>query len=409
MRGNEDMPRRTIEALEEQVRDAFRAATSTITAEDLPPRPAPARNSRAAQAARGLWVWAPRVRARALVPVLAAASVTVIAVTAAVVGPRLLNGAPGGATATPATGPLAGAPRFFAGITIHPVEKVPVPTVVKIYRFATGRPLAEAVTVPASQKIQSVSRLGNDRTFVVAAVDDKACVTHFLKFSINAAGQLGSATPLSVPSISGAAEELTSSADGKVLAFLLSPCKPGDMQVAAIHLATGQVSRWRSPTVPGSPSLTADGSVLGFVASRTIRAQKNLAWTIRTDAPAGPLFKRARTVLDLATGMDEAVLSPSGTQLYVETLLGSGRGPVVLNLYRTSTGSLIRQITRLGPGGSELAIIKLSLDAAGRHLLAEGFLHGPRVKAFDLRTGRYITLSVPDLAAHGGGLTTLAW
>jgi hypothetical protein len=280
---------------------------------------------------------------------------------------------------------------------------------VKIYRSGSGRPVPGVkLTVPALQQIQAVSRLGNDRTFVAAAYDRKACVTHFTRFSVSAAGQIQRAAPLSVPSISGDVEQLASSADGKVLGFFLSACKPG-LQVVAIHLATGQISRWRNASVGGSPSLTADGSVLGFVSCLAVSAGKIFAWTIRTDAPAGPLFKRARTVLDLATGMDEAVLSPSGTQLYVETLLGSGRGPVVLNLYRTSTGSLIRQITRLGPGGSELAIIKLSLDAAGRHLLAEGFLHGPRVKAFDLRTGRYITLSVPDLAAHGGGLTTLAW
>jgi hypothetical protein len=98
-----------------------------------------------------------------------------------------------------------------------------------------------------------------------------------------------------MPRISGAVEELTSSADGKVLGFILSPCKGHSLQVAAIHLATGQVNRWRYQSIAGSPSLTADGSVLGIVAMRTMRARQDATWTIRTDAP--PPFFKLRKVL----------------------------------------------------------------------------------------------------------------
>jgi hypothetical protein len=178
--------------------------------------------------------------------------------------------------------------------------------------------------------------------------------------------------------------------------------------VVAIHLATRQISRWRNASVGGSPSLTADGSVLGFVSGRTLRSQSTFAWTIRTDAPAGPLFKHARKVLGLPTNVDNAILSPSGAQLYAETQLGSSRGPLILNLYRTSTGSLIRQVARLGPGGQQLSLAALTLDVAARHMLAYGFLDGSLVKVFDLRTGRHLALSVPHLAIDGA-LGTLAW
>jgi hypothetical protein len=406
MKRDDNLPAQAMEATEAQIRDAFGAAAGTITAGDLPPRPAPARNSRAARAAWSLRARAPRVRVRALIPVSAAASVTAIAVTAAVVVPGLLNGTPGGALANPAA-----TPRFFAGLTVDRTATGtgPVVTVVKIYRSATGRPVASAkLTVPASQQIQSVSRLGNDRTFVAAAFDRKACVTHFTRFSVSAAGQIQRTTPLSVPRISGDVEQLASSADGKVLAFFLSGCKPPGLQVVAIHLATGQISRWRNASVGGSPSLTADGSVLGFVSGRTIRSQETFAWTIRTDAPAGPLFKRARKVLDLPTNVDDAILSPSGTQLYAETQSGSSRGPLVLNLYRTSTGSLIRQVAHLGPGGQQLSLASLTLDTSARHLLAYGFFDYSLVKAFDLRTGRHFSLSVAHLAIDGA-LSTLAW
>jgi hypothetical protein len=68
--------------------------------------------------------------------------------------------------------------------------------VVKIYRSATGRPVPGAeLTVPAGQQIQSVSKLGNDHTFVAAAFGKKACLTRFLTFSVSAAGQLHRTTP----------------------------------------------------------------------------------------------------------------------------------------------------------------------------------------------------------------------
>ena len=405
MKRDGSLPAQVMEATEAQVRDAFTAAASTITAGDLPPRPAPARNSRASRGVWSLRAWAPRARVRALVPAAAAASVTAVAVTAAVVVPGLLDGTPSGVLASPAA-----APRFFAAIAAdrtatgtHPV------TVVKIYRSGTGRPVPGVkLTVPAPQQIQAVSRLGNDRTFVAAAFDRKTCVTHFTGFSLGPAGQIQRVSSLSVPRISGNVGQLAGSADGKVLAFTSLGCRPpGGLQIGAIHLATGQVSRWRDPSgTVGSPSLTADGSVLGFVAGGT--GPKLVAWTIRTDAPAGSFLKTARKVLDLPEDVGNVILSPSGAQIYAETQLGSIQGPVFLDLYRTSTGSLIRQIARLSPGGKKLSIPWLALDRPGRHMLAYLFFDRSRVEAFDLRTGRHFSLSVPHLA-HTTGFTTLAW
>lgn len=407
MKRDDSLPAQVMEAMEAQVRDAFGAAAGTITAGDLPPRPAPARNSRASRPVWSLRAWAPRARVRSLVPVAAAASVTAIAVTAAVVVPGLLDGTPSGSLADPAV-----APRFFAALTDRTATGTGGVVTVKIYRSGTGRPVPGAeLTVPASQQIQAVSRLGNDRTFVAAAYDRKACVTHFTRFSVSAAGQLQRVTPLSVPRIRGYVGQLVSSADGKVLGFFLTGCGPLGLQIGVIHLATGQVSRWRDPTPGGSPSLSADGSVLGFVSPPPDPAVKKFvefAWTIRTDAPAGPLFKSARKVLDLPGDVDNAILSPSGAQMYAETQLGSSRGPVLLNLYRLSTGSLIRQIARLSPGGRKLSLPLLTLDRSGRHMLTYQFYDRSLVRAFDLRTGRRFSLSVPHLA-YIPNLSTLAW
>jgi len=405
MKRDHGLPAQTAEAMEAQVRDAFAAAAGTITAGDLPPRPTPARNSRASRSVWSLRAWAPRARVRALVPVAAAASVTAIAVTAAVVVPGLLDGTPSGSLADPAA-----APRFFVALTAdRTATGTPPVTVVKIYRSGSGRPVPGAkLTVPASQQLQAVSRLGNDRTFVAAAFDRKACVTHFTRFSVSAAGQLQRVTPLSVPRISGDVGQLAGSADGKVLAFTLDGCGPRGLQLGAIHLATGQVSRWRDPLPYASPSLSADGSVLGFVSPGPGSAGKNLVWTIRTDAPAGPIFKSARKVLELPEGVGYSILSPSGTQIYAEAQLGSSEGPVVLNVYRTSTGSLIRQVARLSPGGKKQSTPWLALDRSGRHMLAYLFFDRSRVEAFDLRTGRHFSLSVPQLAPITG-FSTIAW
>ena len=96
-------------AMEERVRDAFGAAAQTVTAEDLPGPPAPAGRS---GSARGLRAWTPRARMHALVPIAAAACVTVIVVTATLVVPKLLAGPSAGR----AGGALTGPPRFFAGV-----------------------------------------------------------------------------------------------------------------------------------------------------------------------------------------------------------------------------------------------------------------------------------------------------
>jgi hypothetical protein len=407
--------------MEERVRDAFGAAAETITALDLPPRPDPARKSGAART-RPAWVlpaWAVGFRGRALFPVAAAAAVTAIAVAAAVVTPGLLSGSPGGAPAQTAGG-LSGAPPFFAGIVSeasgHPhlgkrIGKTNLRrcrgctfvNVVKIFSSATGMP-AGAIKSPASQIFESLSRLGDDQTFVAASYDRSACVTHLWKFTIDAAGKPSALTPLSVPQLSGSPEELTSSADGKVLAFSLSGCQPNDLQIGVIHLTTGQVTHWHNPGIGASVSLTADGSMLGFAFGPLQGDSPYQAWTVPADAPAGDLLSLAHQVPGLGANAERAVLSPSGEQLYVEAQ-SQPKGPVTLSLLTTSTGALVRQVAQLSPGGKDLNFPALALDAAGQHLLSYGY---GGVEAIDLSSGQHLSLPVTHPVVEGA-LTTFAW
>jgi hypothetical protein len=410
MNGLEEAPLR---AVEERVRDAFGAAAGTVTAQDLPGPPAPAGR---AWAARGLRAWAARARPRALVPIAAAAAVTVIVGAAALVVPRLLTGPPGGRS----PGGLAGAPAFFAGVAGTP------PTVVNIYRSATGRVVASFRTPRTLRMISAVARLGGDRTFAVAAVAKDSCTTRLYRFSIDRAGRPGVLTPLSVPRVAGAVGELAGSADGNVLAYTAAgPCTPhAYTPVGVIHLATRQATTWTFRTArprwasghrywqpyatAGSLSLTADGSVLGFLAGPDRSYAPQDVWALPTSAPPGPLTSHARRVLHVSTDVFRVIFNPSGTGAYVETLSAPRRGAVVLGLYSTSTGRRIRLLGRLGPGGRSLSELPITVDASGRHLLAYGYLSGPRVTVMNLTTGRRSPTTAAGLVVEGA-LTTAAW
>ncbi len=325
-------------AMEERVRDAFGAAAQTVTAQDLPGPPAPGGRSRAAW---GLRAWAPRARLHALIPVAAAAAVTVIVLTAAVVVPRLLPG-PAGGQAGGQAGALAGAPKFFAGVA-NPSEHFPPSTALNIYRSATGRVAASVRPPRPEHEFAAVGRLGNDRAYVAAAVTSfGACTTQLYRFSIDARGRPGPLTPLSVPQVNGIVLELAGSADGNVLAYTAlgsSRCVlHGRDQAGVIHLATRQLTTWSyggpGGTTFSSVSLTADGSVLGLASGPGDPSAASAAWVLPTSAPPGPLTRHARKVLHLRTGVYRVVLNDTGSQAYVETGPASGRrGAVVLGLY----------------------------------------------------------------------------
>jgi hypothetical protein len=417
MKGREDMPMR---AIEERVRDAFGAAAETVTARDLPGVPAPAGRSRAA---RGPRAWAPRARSRALVPVAAAAGVAVIAVTTALVVPALLAGPPGGPAAA-----LAGAPRFFAGVTPNPRGQVS--TELNVYRSATGRVVASVPLPGRDHAFAAVARLGGDQAYVAAAVTSfRACTTRLYRFTIDARGRPAPLTPLSVPRVTGTVAELAGSADGNVLAYTAAGrCAPrGRALAGVIHLATGQVTTWTHPATAGSLSLTADGSVLGFTAGPSD------VWVLPTSAPAGPLTRHARKVLHLRTGVFRAVLTSTGSGVYAETGTAPREAAAVLGLYSTTTGRRIRLVGRISttpprsasrpqppstrqpapptaapitPGFAELSV---TMDAAGRHLLIYGYPGFRGVTAMNLTSGHQASITTAQPPVTDSAFTTAAW
>jgi hypothetical protein len=301
---------------------------------------------------------------------------------------------------------LAGAPRFFAGVASNPRGRYPWSTVLNIYRSANGRMVASLPMPGREHAFAAVARLGGDRAYVAAAMTSfRACTTQLYRFTIGPRGRPSRLTPLSVPQVTGSVTEFVGSADGNVLAYTASGrCSPRrHALVGVIHVATRQVTTWTSPETrrrpdpAGGVSLTADGSVLGFLAGPDGRYGSQDAWVLPTNSPPGSLTRHARKVLRVRAGVFRAVLNNTGSQVYAETLSASRGGAVVLGLYSTATGKRIRVLGRLGPGGQRLAELSVSQDAAGQHLLVYGYgLHPDRVAEMNLTTGRLASVTVAE-------------
>jgi hypothetical protein len=262
----------------------------------------------------------------------------------------------------------------------------------------------------------AVSRLGGDRTFVAAVItafSQSACTSHLFRFSIDGQGRPSGLTPLSVPQVTGQVMELASGADGKALAFTVSGCTP-TQEAGVINLATRQTTTWTGPNhginpwVVGSLSLTEDGSRLGFVAGDPAGPMGlTNAYVLPTDSPSGPLMRHATKVLHVPTGVFDVVLSNNGSQAYVETQSAAHGGAVVLSQYSTTTGQRVRVIGRLSPGGRYLSVFHLTVDAAGKHLLAYRDAH--RLKAVNLTTGHQASITAAQIPYLDGAYNTAAW
>jgi hypothetical protein len=413
MKEREEMPGRVIgeqvigeRVIEERIRDAFGAAAATVTARDLPGLPTPPGRS---WVTRRLVGWAPQARVHAVVPAIAAVCVAMIVVTATLIVPRMLAGPPDGGTATG----LAGAPRFFAGLTGRPQDNA-----LNIYRSATGRVVGSVPAPRPDREFEAVARLGSDRTYVAAAVtSSRACTTQLYRFTVGPGGRPSGLTPLSVPQITGMVMELVGSADGNVLAYKVGGlCAPHQL-TGVIHLATRQITTWSygmgglRPPVDGDLSLTADGSVLGFMAGSPYDNPYGLTnvWVLPTDAPGGPLTRHARKVLHLHTGVFRVLLSNTGSQMYVETAAAPRGGAVILSLYSTATGTRIRLLGRIGPGGLNRAEVSVTPDAAGKHLLIYGYFHPGHLAEMSLSTGHVIPVTTAQPPVMDGAQTSAAW
>jgi hypothetical protein len=431
---------------EQLLREAFAAAAQSVTPTAIRvPRPAdrPERSWR-----RWLpWVrnrprsWdrrlrLPRLYEQVLIPLAAAAAITVIATAMTVVVPKAFSAAQGShggvaqmgpASVHPAKHPAppaavahvsdlaaaypgghvphAASPRFFVGIRQLPATSEML-TGLAVYSAATGRVVASVVQPGRGRYYQAVAALGSDQSFVVAASPARGpdCHTWFYRFSLGPQGRPMGLAPLVVPEVTGEIRynnSLATSGDGNVLAYSASTCTQNPRgQVGVIHLDTGKVTTWSTlwPTVPRNLSLSANGTLLSFVGNpssgtKDVFQVEDAVWTLRTSAASGPVASHYRKVLHAPGGVQSAMLSPTGAITFAMTASNPRRptGSENVNAYDTATGKplgLVQAVRYLtdGPG--------FTPDASGQYVLVYPG-NAPLIQELNLTARRLMTVSVP--------------
>jgi hypothetical protein len=432
---------------EQLLREAFAAAAQSVTPTAIRvPRPAD-------RLERSWHRWLPWVRTRrrswdrrlrlprlyeqVLIPLAAAAAITVIATAMTVVVPKAFSAAQGSHGGVAQMGPAgvrpakhparpaavahasdlaaaypgghvphAASPRFFVGIRQLSATSEILTTGLAVYSAATGRVVASVAQPGRGRYYQAVAALGSDQSFVVAATPARGpgCHTWFYRFSLGPQGRPKGWAPLAVPEVTGEIRynnALATSGDGNVLAYSASTCaQNSSSQVGVIHLDTRKVRTWSTlwPAVPRNLSLSADGTLLSFVGNPSSGTKndsqvEDTVWTLRTDAAPGPVASRYRKVLHAPGGVQSAILSPTGAITFAMTA-SNPRRPTAsenVNAYDTATGKplgLVQAVRYLtdGPG--------FTPDASGQYVLVYP-RNTPLVQELNLTDRRLMTVSVP--------------
>ncbi len=437
---------------EQLLREAFAAAAQSVTPTAIRvPRPAdrpePSWNRWLPWVRYRPCCWdrrrLPRLYEQVLIPLAAAAAITVIATAMTVVVPRAISAArashrgvhqvqmgsavPRPARVATATELAAGypghrlpsgpAPRFFVGIRqlsaatakLSPATTTSAvfATAVAVYSAASGRVVASLGQPGRGRYYQAVTALGSDQTFVAAAIPARGpdCHTWFYRFSLGSQGQPTGWAPLSVPEVTGEIRynnALAASGDGNVIAYSASTCTQNSAsQVGVIHLDTGKVRTWSTlwPAVPRNLSLSANGTLLSFVGNpssgfRDDSQVEDAAWTLRTNAAPGPVARHYRKVLHTRGGVQSAMLSPTGAIMFAMTASTSPRGSAVsnpaVNAYDTVTGKPLGLVQVVRYASSQPGF---SPDASGQHVLVYP-ASMPFIQELNLTTRRLMTVSV---------------
>jgi len=405
-------------ATERRLLDAFTAAGETVTPGSIRGLPALAdrpawRRAGRLGAGQGRAGRGPRraswLRDQVLVPLAAATAVALVAVSMTVVVPKVLAGGhppagPGGVQAQSYNRALGGpAPRYFVGVRLLG-KGDSLAALVSVYSAVSGQVVASLSPPGHGRWFRAVATLGSDRTFVAAAgsgAGADGCHTWFYRFSITPRGQPVNVAelPAAAPGVVADSTALAGSANGQMVAYATRACTASPAsRVGVIHLPTGKVTAWTAPSRPRSLSLSADGSLLSFVAKPGIgpaeawTAGAPAAWILRTKARPGLLA--SRKALRAPGGVLAAALSPSGRLLFAITADGlpNRRNGKVAG-YDAVTGAQVVRARVLAGGAGPPGI---SPAASGRFALVY-LLRPGRVQELNLATGQQ--RSVPVAAA----------
>ena len=398
--------------IETRLREAFRADAETVQTI----RPLTTPGQRGTDDARPRGQAGRTRRGHILIPLTAAAAVAAILAGIAVAAPRIWPGhgqrapIPASAIAASFPGnrvPAASAPKFLlALVPKRPGNALRLETV----SARTGHVIARLRAPAPHRYYAAAAPLGNNRTFMLAAVSTTSCRTWFYQVTFNAQGRAASVptiAAIAAGQVSGA-HSIAVSANGRLLAYSAADCHRGYGyygRVSMVNLKTGATKAWRFrwPAAPGSLSLSADGSVLEMVSnpSNGARASSpayNRAWVLRTNSPPGVLERHYRRVFGPNPCPIAAVLSPSARLIWA--LIGTYHRPAPhwtlrLSGYESATGKLAGD-RHVFPPVDEIGPDTLTADVSGRYVLfANG---GSPLRWVDLATGRVVT--IPGRAAN---------
>jgi hypothetical protein len=309
--------------IEDRLRDAYQAVERAIRPETIRPRVLPAGST-----------------PNRFVPLAAAAAVIAV-IAGAVTVPRLLTHSPRatpGATSSAAVSTAAES-HYLADL---------VAPLIELRDPATGKVLSRTPP-PAGSSWQALAAIDGGTKFLLETAGDPCNGGEPFKIYSLTPGKPDSLKPyMTLP---GFIQEFTASADGRTLAYLTDKCRTGQPPTSLVGVVRHGVTRdWTVPSSvnPGSLSLSADGSELGYV-NFTTQGQRGTVSALATSSPSGSLARWSRPVYVPVRHGQQAqalVLSPDGRTTYLLTApaIPSSAMTETLYAYDTSTGTRLRTL-----------------------------------------------------------------
>ena len=319
---------------------------------------------------------------------LAAAAAVAAVIAGAVAVPHLLRSA----SPAPVTlSPVPGAPPF---VVLQPYSGGSAVSRLVVQAAGTRHVLG-FVSAPRGTRWESVAATGSSTIFVAAAGSSgRDCAVRLYTLTLTANGKPAGLEPLRALRIPGRLTGLAASSDGRTVAYGSVPCTAVRASATIGVIADGALRQWTLPpeTSPGSVSLSADGSELGYVGlppggttlTRPLAAAA--AWILPASSPPGSALARSRKVFAARDRLDlvSAILSGDGRTMYVASESPSRLpGRLTLAAYRTADGALLRTLhTWDHAQGYEPGM------AVGGNQLLIWAIYQPSTFQVDLATGR---------------------
>jgi hypothetical protein len=337
-----------VNTTEDQLRDAYRAATDTVRADSLP-----GLSVQIAGPAR------PRRRPIPFaLPAIAAAATAAVVVAAVTLAPHALTRPP----ARPAAA-LSALPAYIA---------VADNAALFIYKTTNGT-MTGTVDAPSGQQFEQVITEGNDLSYVVttALTSPTACAATYYRVQLSTSGTPGRL--MRIGTISGYSPTAYDMA-GTTTALSVVHCSTGpgagDIENSVHGYIASGGRHWTftlSENYPSTLAVSADTGLLAFpmVVPGNGRNQEGLV--LNTASRSGTVADTARVAVRAQGALQSLAISADGTALYGCSVRGS---TAMLASYDTATGARTGVLGEWPGSADQSVYCDVTLDSSGRYLLA---------------------------------------